>query len=112
MDSIKAIVLAAGKGTRLHSAEHNQPKALREAAGKIDHLVPHVRLMEQPPHESRDTASVALEFPTPLVVLNSTIRQALSFLFSTCDTVQTDKTERGICFTFTVSKMWITEDAE
>ena len=86
--------------------------ALREAAGKIDRLVPHVRLMEQPPHESRDTASVALEFPTPLVVLNSTIRQALSFLFSTCDTVQTDKTERGICFTFTVSKMWITEDGE
>ena len=86
--------------------------ALREAAGKIDRLVPHVRLMEQPPHESRDTASVALEFPTPLVVLNSTIRQALSFLFSACDTVQTDKTERGICFTFTVSKMWITEDAE
>ena len=80
--------------------------ALREAAGKIDRLVPHVRLMEQPPHESRDTASVALEF------LNSTIRQALSFLFSACDTVQTDKTERGICFTFTVSKMWITEDAE
>ena len=34
MDSIKAIVLAAGKGTRLHSAEHNQHKALREAAGK------------------------------------------------------------------------------
>jgi len=49
--------------------------ALREAAGKIDRLVPHVRLMEQPPHESRDTAS-------------------------------------GICFTFTVSKMWVTEDAE
>ena len=68
--------------------------ALREAAGKIDRLVPHVRLMEQPPHESRDTASVALEFPTPLVVLNSTIRQALSFLFSACDTVQTDMTER------------------
>ena len=86
--------------------------ALRESAGKIDRLVPHVRLMEQPPHESRDTASVALEFPTPLVVLNSIIRQALAFLFSACDTVQTDKTERGICFTFTVSKMWITEDAE
>ena len=34
MKPIKAIVLAAGKGTRLHSAEHNQPKALREAAGK------------------------------------------------------------------------------
>lgn len=65
--------------------------ALREAAGKIDRLVPHVRLMEQPPHESRDTVSVALEFPTPLVVLNSTIRQALSFLFSACDTVQTDQ---------------------
>ena len=46
------------------------------------------------------------------MILNSTIRQALSFLFSACATVQTDKTERGICFTFTVSKMWITEDAE
>ena len=86
--------------------------ALREAAGKIDRLIPHVRLMEQPPHENRDTASVALEFPTPLVVLNSTIRQALSFLFSAKATVQADKTERGICFTFTVSKMWITEDSE
>ena len=75
--------------------------ALREAARKIARLVPPACLMEQPPHESRDTASVALEFPTPLVVLNSTIRH-----------VQTDKTERGICFTFTVSKMWITEDAE
>ena len=70
--------------------------ALREAARKIARLVP----------------PACLEFPTPLVVLNSTIRQALSFLFSACDTVQTDKTERGICFTFTVSKMWITEDAE
>ena len=86
--------------------------ALREAARKIARLVPPACLMEQPPHESRDTASVTLEFPTPLVVLNSTIRQALSFLFSACDTVQTDKTERGICFTFTVSKMWIKEDAE
>ena len=28
------------------------------------------------------------------------------------EAVQTDKTERGICFTFTVSKMWITEDLE
>ena len=68
--------------------------------------------MEQPPHESRDTASVALEFPTPLVILNPTVRQALSFLFSACDTVQTDKTERGLCFTFTISQMWVTENAE
>ena len=62
--------------------------ALREAARKIARLVPPACLMEQPPHESRDTASVTLEFPTPLVVLNSTIRQALSFLFSACDTVR------------------------
>ena len=86
--------------------------ALREAARKIARLVPPACLMEQPPHESRDTASVALEFPTPLVVLNSIIRQALAFLFSACDTVQTDKTQRGICFTFTVSPVWVTEDRE
>ena len=59
----------------------NRYNALREAAGKIDRLVPQVRLLDQPPHENRENASVALEFPTPLVVLNSTIRQALSFLF-------------------------------
>lgn len=88
----------------------NRYNALREAAGKIDRLVPQVRLLDQPPHENRENASVALEFPTPLVVLNSTIRQALSFLFCQCDTVQTDKTDRGICFTFTVSKIWITEE--
>ena len=34
MEQVKAVVLAAGKGTRLHSAEHHQPKALREANGK------------------------------------------------------------------------------
>ena len=71
--------------------------ALREAAGKIDRLVPHVRLMEQPPHESRDTASVALEFPTPLVVLNSTIRQALSFLFSACSIRREQTHENSHC---------------
>ena len=62
--------------------------ALREAARKIARLVPPACLMAHPPHDSRDTASVTLEFPTPLVVLNSTIRQALSFLFSACDTVR------------------------
>ena len=51
----------------------NRYNALREAAGKIDRLVPQVRLLDQPPHENRENASVALEFPTPLVVLNSTI---------------------------------------
>ena len=34
MNNVKAVVLAAGKGTRLHSAEHNLPKVLREANGK------------------------------------------------------------------------------
>ena len=34
MDQTKAVVLSAGKGTRLHSAEHPQPKVLRQAAGR------------------------------------------------------------------------------
>ena len=83
---------------------------LREAAQKIDRLLPHVRYFEQQPNEMRPNASVALEFPTPMVILNSTVRQALSFLFAQCDTVQTDKTERGICFTFTVSDLWLTKE--
>lgn len=34
MENVKAIILAAGKGTRLQSEEHNLPKVLREAGGK------------------------------------------------------------------------------
>ena len=34
MNHVKAIVLAAGKGTRLQSEQYNLPKVLREAAGK------------------------------------------------------------------------------
>ena len=34
MNQVKAIVLAAGKGTRLQSEQYNLPKVLREAAGK------------------------------------------------------------------------------
>lgn len=34
MSQVKAVILAAGKGTRLHSKEHNQPKVLREANGQ------------------------------------------------------------------------------
>ena len=82
----------------------------REAAQRNDPMLIPVRLLEQPPHEARPNASVALEFPTPMVILNSTVRQALSFLFAQCDTVQTDKTERGICFTFTVSDLWLTKE--
>ena len=34
MRQVKAVVLAAGKGTRLHSEEYDLPKVLREADGK------------------------------------------------------------------------------
>ena len=34
MDEIKAVVLAAGKGTRMQSEEHHLPKVLREACGR------------------------------------------------------------------------------
>ena len=84
--------------------------ALRKTVRKISR--PSVGLLEQPPRADRDTASAALEFPTPMVILNSTIRESLSLLFSLCDTVQTDKTDHGVCFTFTVSGLWLTaEDA-
>ncbi len=34
ISDVRAVVLAAGKGTRLHSEEYNLPKVMREAAGK------------------------------------------------------------------------------
>ena len=34
MSRVKAVILAAGKGTRLHSEAHDQPKVLREADGR------------------------------------------------------------------------------
>ena len=87
--------------------------ALRKTVRKISRMVPSVGLLEQPPRADRDTASAALEFPTPMVILNSTMRESPSLLFSRCDTVQTDKTDHGVCFTFSVSGPWLTaEDAE
>ena len=87
--------------------------ALRKTVRKISRMVPSVGLLEQPPRADRDTASAALVFPSPMVILNSTIRESLSLLFSRCDTVQTDKTDHGVCFTFSVSGPWLTaEDTE
>ena len=34
MSEIKAVVLAAGKGTRMQSESNHMPKVLREACGK------------------------------------------------------------------------------
>ncbi|MBQ4369521.1 MAG: NTP transferase domain-containing protein, partial [Oscillospiraceae bacterium] len=34
MSSIKAMILAAGKGTRLHSEQYDMPKVMREVLGK------------------------------------------------------------------------------
>ena len=36
----------------MNPAAMNRYNALREAAGKIDRLVPQVRLLDQPPHDT------------------------------------------------------------
>ncbi len=78
---------------------------LQHAARKIARLVPAARFMELPPQAGRDSASVGLEIPAPTVILNGAVRQALSFLFAQCDSVQVDKTETSVCYTFTLRNL-------
>lgn len=85
-------------------------QSLTQAAGKIARLVPAAHVAAQSPDPQRDNLSLVMELPAPTVILNSTVRQAISFLFAQCDTVQIDSPGSRISYTFTVQSIWLPED--
>lgn len=80
-------------------------KALKEAAENLS-AAPFVKIVPLDPCEERATASVGLELPNNCAMMNASVRNAVSFLFAQCDTVQINRTDAGVSFVFTIFNVW------
>ena len=80
-------------------------KALKEAAENLS-VAPFIKIVPLDPREDSETASVGLEFPNNCTILNASVRNAVSFLFAQCDTVQMNRTDAGISLVFTIFNVW------
>lgn len=80
-------------------------KALKEAAANLA-VAPFIKIVPLDPCEERATASVGLEFPNNCTMMNPGVRNAVSFLFAQCDTVQMNRTDAGISLVFTIFNVW------
>lgn len=80
-------------------------KALKESAKHLA-VAPFIKIVSLDPCEERDTASVGLEFPNNCTMMNPGVRNAVSFLFAQCDTVQMNRTDAGISLVFTIFNVW------
>ena len=80
-------------------------KALKESA-KCLALAPFIKIIPFDPCEERETAGIGLEFPNNCTILNASVRNAVSFLFAQCDTVQMNRTDAGISLVFTIFNVW------
>lgn len=80
-------------------------KALKESAQHLA-VAPFIKIVPLDPREDRETASIALEFPNNCAMINPGVRNAVSFLFAQCDTVQINRTDAGVSFVFTIFNVW------
>lgn len=80
-------------------------KALKESAQHLA-IAPFIKIVPFDPCEERETAGIGLEFPTNCAMINSGVRNAVSFLFAQCDTVQISRTDSGVSLVFTIFNVW------
>lgn len=80
-------------------------KALKESAQRLA-VAPFIKIVPLDPREDRETAGIGLEFPNNCTILNASVRNAVSFLFAQCDTVQMNRTDAGISLVFTIFNVW------
>lgn len=80
-------------------------KALKESAQHLA-VAPFIKIVPLDPREDRETASIGLEFPNNCAMMNAGVRNAVSFLFAQCDTVQINRTDAGVSFVFTIFNVW------
>lgn len=80
-------------------------KALKESAKHLA-VAPFIKIIPFDPREDRETAGIGLEFPNNCAILNASVRNAVSFLFAQCDTVQMNRTDAGISLVFTIFNVW------
>lgn len=80
-------------------------KALKESAQHLA-VAPFIKIVQFDPCEDRETAGIGLEFPNNCTILNASVRNAVSFLFAQCDTVQMNRTDSGVSLVFTIFNVW------
>lgn len=80
-------------------------KALKESAQHFA-IAPFIKIVPLDPREDRETASIGLELPNNCAMMNASVRNAVSFLFAQCDTVQINRTDAGVSFVFTIFNVW------
>lgn len=84
--------------------------SLKSQAEAIAQVSPAIHVVFLPPQPDRETATIGIDIPLPVTLINSTVRNALSRLLQDAEMVMLANTEKGICFTFTVSNIWVEED--
>lgn len=80
-------------------------KALKESAKHLA-VAPFIKIVSLDPCEEHETAGIGIEFPNNCTILNASVRNAVSFLFAQCDTVQMNRTDAGISLVFTIFNVW------
>ena len=80
-------------------------KALKESAKHLA-VAPFIKIVFLDPCEERETAGIGIEFPNNCTILNASVRNAVSFLFAQCDTVQMNRTDAGVSLVFTIFNVW------
>lgn len=80
-------------------------KALKESAQHLA-VAPFIKIVPLDPRDDRETAGIGLEFPNNCAILNASVRNAVSFLFAQCDTVQMNRTDAGVSLVFTIFNVW------
>lgn len=80
-------------------------KSLKESAQHLA-VAPFIKIVPLDPREDRETASIGLELPNNCAMMNASVRNAVSFLFAQCDTVQINRTDAGVSFVFTIFNVW------
>lgn len=80
-------------------------KALKESAQHLA-VAPFIKIVPLDPREDREAASIGLELPNNCAMMNASVRNAVSFLFAQCDTVQINRTDAGVSFVFTIFNVW------
>ena len=83
---------------------------LKEQAETIGHASPAIHITLLPPRPERKTATVGVELPLPISLINHTVRNSLTRLLQDAEMVMIADSENGICFTFTISDIWTEEE--
>lgn len=94
----------------LNPAAAERYNAIKSQAEAIAQTSPAIHVVFLPPQPDREAATVGVDLPLPVTLINPIVRNALSRLLQDAEMIMLANSEKGICFTFSVSDLWIEED--